>query len=250
MLTKVSKIGYNINKKRGVIMDKIAEKENNIKKLGKILRESREKRGLSLRNVEDYFFKNGIKLTHTAIAKIEAGKVLNIDIRNLKEFVKLYKLDFNNAFELAGIDLKELNRIMKLREKDTMKRILLYGQASAGNGFINLDVEIGDFLIPDEDYKEGFFGVKVIGESMVGDDGNIPNGSTALINPNYGELIKDKVYVFTYKEETFIKQLIYDKQNIMRLHSFNKDYEDIIVLDKNELTCNGRLVKVYYNKEW
>ena len=127
-------------------MDKIAEKENNIKKLGKILRESREKRGLSLRNVEDYFFKNGIKLTHTAIAKIEAGKVLNIDIRNLKEFVKLYKLDFNNAFELAGIDLKELNRIMKLREKDTMKRILLYGQASAGNGFINLDVEIGDFL--------------------------------------------------------------------------------------------------------
>ena len=85
---------------------------------------------------------------------------------------------------------------------------------------------------------------------MVGDDGNIPNGSTALINPNYGELIKDKVYVFTYKEETFIKQLIYDKQNIMRLHSFNKDYEDIIVLDKNELTCNGRLVKVYYNKEW
>ena len=31
-------------------MDKMAEKENNIKKLGKILRESREKRGLSLRN--------------------------------------------------------------------------------------------------------------------------------------------------------------------------------------------------------
>ena len=84
---------------------------------------------------------------------------------------------------------------------------------------------------------------------MVGDDGNIPDGSVALINPNFGELVKNKIYVFTYNEETFIKQLIYDKQNIMRLHSFNKDYEDIVVLEKEKLICNGRVVKIYFDQE-
>ena len=84
---------------------------------------------------------------------------------------------------------------------------------------------------------------------MVGDDGNIPDGSVALINPNYDKLIKNKVYVFTYKEETFIKQLVYDKQGILRLHSFSKEYDDIIVLDENELICNGRVIKIYFNQE-
>ena len=231
-------------------MDKVKEKENNIKKLGSILKKRRNDKRLSLRNIEDILQKKGIKLSYAGVKKIEEGKIMNIDIRHLKAFSEIYNLNFNEVFSLAGIDLKELNQIMKLRENDDMKRIVLYGQASAGNGFLNLNVEIGDFLIPESDYEEGFFGVKVNGESMVGDDGNIPDGSIALINPNYGELIKNKVYVFTYQEETFIKQLTYDKQNIMRLHSFNKNYDDIIILNKSELLCNGRLVKVYFNQEW
>ena len=230
-------------------MNKIEERKKDIAKLGKILKERRDIKNLSLRKVEDYFSKKGVQLTHTSIKKIEEGKIHNLDIRYLKGFVELYNLNFNEIFGLAGIDLKELSRLMKLKEDNNTRRIILYGQASAGNGFLNLDVEIGNFLIPEEDYRDGYFGVKVVGKSMVGGDGNIPDGSVALINPNFGELIKNKIYVFTYKEETFIKQLIYDKQNIMRLHSFNKDYEDIIVLEKEKLFCNGRVVKIYFDQE-
>ena len=230
-------------------MNKIEERKKDIIKLGNILKERRNAKNLSLRKVEDYFERKGIKLTHTAVKKIEEGDIYNLDIRYLKGFVELYNLNFNEVFELAGIDLKELSRLMKLKEDSNTKRILLFGQASAGNGFLNLDVEIGSFLIPEEDYREGYFGVKVVGKSMVGDDGNIPDGSVALINPNYDKLIKNKVYVFTYKEETFIKQLVYDKQGILRLHSFSKEYDDIIVLDESELICNGRVIKIYFNQE-
>ena len=230
-------------------MNKIEERKKDIIKLGNILKERRNAKNLSLRKVEDYFERKGIKLTHTAVKKIEEGDIYNLDIRYLKGFVELYNLNFNEVFELAGIDLKELLRLMKLKEDSNTKRILLFGQASAGNKFLNLDVEIGNFLIPEEDYREGYFGVKVVGKSMVGDDGNIPDGSVALINPNYDKLIKNKVYVFTYKEETFIKQLVYDKQGILRLHSFSKEYDDIIVLDENELICNGRVIKIYFNQE-
>ena len=230
-------------------MNKIEERKKDIIKLGILLRERRNAKNLSLRKVEDYFTQKGIKLTHTGIKKIEEGNIHNLDIRYLKGFVELYNMNFNEVFGLAGIDLKELSRLMKLKEDNNTRRIILYGQASAGNGFLNLDIEIGNFLIPEEDYRDGYFGVKVVGKSMVGDDGNIPDGSVALINPNFGELVKNKIYVFTYNEETFIKQLIYDKQNIMRLHSFNKDYEDIVVLEKEKLICNGRVVKIYFDQE-
>ena len=97
-------------------MNKIEERKKDIIKLGILLRERRNAKNLSLRKVEDYFTQKGIKLTHTGIKKIEEGNIHNLDIRYLKGFVELYNMNFNEVFGLAGIDLKELSRLMKLKE--------------------------------------------------------------------------------------------------------------------------------------
>ena len=50
-------------------MDKVKEKENNIKKLGSILKKRRNDKGLSLRNIEDILQKKGIKLSYAGVKK-------------------------------------------------------------------------------------------------------------------------------------------------------------------------------------
>lgn len=235
----------------GASLEEIIDEDK--KKLGVLLKQKREKLNYTLENIEKIFLKREIKISKTEIEKIEEGKKQNIDIKVLKILSEVYKLDFEEVFKLAGIDLKELSKIMNFRNDENTKTIPLFGSASAGSGYINLDVEIGEFLIPEDDYEKNCYAVKVVGNSMVGENGNIPDGAVALIRPYENEQLEiqeKKVYIFTYKEETYIKQLIIDKQKIMRLHSFNRDYEDIIILNPEDLYCHGKVIKIYYNMEF
>ncbi|MCP1225406.1 XRE family transcriptional regulator [Sebaldella sp. S0638] len=217
--------------------------------LGEVLREARERKGYSFEKLSLLMKSQGVKISESGLYKIESGKTKSPDIKILKKYCEIFSLDFNIVFKLAGIDLTELSELMKLRNENEKIEIPLYGSASAGNGFLNLDVEIGKFEIPEKDYREDYYAVKVVGESMVGSNGIIPNGSIALVNPNcleYNDYNK-KIFIFTYKEETYIKQAIVDEQDILRLRSFNSEYQDVIVLDENELICHGRVIKIYYN---
>jgi phage repressor protein C with HTH and peptisase S24 domain len=138
------------------------------------------------------------------------------------------------------------------RRIDTVK-VPLYGTASAGPGYLNLDIELKEFIIPKEDYREGRFTVKVEGNSMTGPIKSIPCGSVALADPNMCTDIEEligRVCVFTYNDETFIKQLTLDRQNLIHLVSFNPEEQDIIVLNPKMLKCNGRVVKTYYEQRW
>ncbi|MEI6856188.1 S24 family peptidase [Psychrilyobacter sp.] len=135
------------------------------------------------------------------------------------------------------------------------RKVPMYGTASAGPGYLNLNEEIDeDFEVPDEDYKKGRFTVKVEGNSMSGvGDRTIPCGSIALVDPVMCEGIEGligKVCVFTYNDETYIKQLEVDNQNLIHLVSFNQDISDIIILDREELKCEGRVVSTYWKRKW
>lgn len=125
----------------------------------------------------------------------------------------------------------------------------IYGRASAGNGYINLDEEV-EYMAVIGDSKIGIdtFGVKVYGNSM--DDGtsrSIMNGSLVFANPFYANIdhYLGSLFVITYDECTYIK--VVDKlYNRYALISYNEDYEPIILRDLEKVIIRGIIVKVMY----
>ncbi|WP_319372206.1 XRE family transcriptional regulator [uncultured Ilyobacter sp.] len=230
----------------------------NLIKLGNIIKNAREKEGYTHRELAKIA---DIK-SPGEISQIENGNRKNPSAIAIKKLAKALKLDYFKLFSLIDYidsnDIKPKDQLINSKIPGNAKRIKtvkipMYGTASAGPGYYNLSVEVEDFLIPEEDYRPGRFAVKVEGESMTGPGKSIPCGSIALVDPNMctdvEELI-NKVCVFTYNDETYIKQLIIDKQNLVHLVSFNPEISDIIVLNHKDLKCEGRVIKTYFEQKW
>ncbi len=220
-------------------------KKINFDKIALKIKERRLKLGLSYQILEE---KTGI--SRSTLQRYETGKIKNLPIDKFELISKALGI---TPIELMGwADEKKYKSNFEVIET---KKVPLYGTASAGNGYINLELEIEEFIIPKEDYREGRFSVRVAGDSMTSSYGgrSIPSGSVALVDPlmcgNVEELV-GKVCVFTYNDETYIKQLRIDNQNLVHLVSFNEDITDIIVLNKKELKCEGRVVKTYFEQKW
>lgn len=238
-------------------------------KVNEIIRARRKELGLTLKQVAD---KLGV--SESLISRYESNDVKNMGIDKLIPLAKILKTtptylmgweDEKNHSEktpyneVSVVEPQEQYNI--LNKKITYEKLIpieiveipMYGKASAGNGYINLEQEIGSYTIPKHIYKKGIFAIRVSGDSMTGIDKSIPDGSTAVVDP---ELCTDpinlnnKVCVFEYNDETYIKQLIIDKQGIIRLRSFNSDYDDIIVLNEKLLLCKGRVIRTFVENQW
>lgn len=238
-------------------------------KVNEIIRARRKELGLTLKQVAD---KLGV--SESLISRYESNDVKNMGIDKLIPLAKILKTtpaylmgweDEKNHSEktpyneVSVVEPQEQYNISN--KKITYEKLIpieiveipMYGKASAGNGYINLEQEIGSYTIPKHIYKKGIFAIRVSGDSMTGIDKSIPDGSTAVVDP---ELCTDpinlnnKVCVFEYNDETYIKQLIIDKQGIIRLRSFNSDYDDIIVLNEKLLLCKGRVIRTFVENQW
>ena len=196
----------------------------------------------------------------SSITKIEKGQV-DLTLSKLKEFAKILKVSpeylmgwkSNIDFSIAESSKSYNSFSQKNLTSVELTDIPIFGKASAGNGYINLSEEIGTYSIPKDIYKNGIFAIKVSGDSMHGFDKSIPDNSVAVVDP---ELCSDpinlngKICVFEYNDETYIKQLIIDNQGIIRLHSFNPNYDDIIVLNPKLLDCKGRVIRTFVENKW
>ena len=189
----------------------------------------------------------------SSIAKIEKG-IVDLNQSKIIDFSKALNVtptQIINA-ETSGV-LDNKNFIYEKLIPIEIVEIPMDGKASAGNGYINFEQEIGSYTVPKNIYKKGIFAIRVSGDSMTGIDKSIPDGSTAVVDP---ELCTDpinlnnKVCVFEYNDETYIKQLIIDKQGIIRLRSFNPEYDDIIVLNEKLLLCKGRVIRTFVENQW
>ena len=238
-------------------------------KVNEIIRARRKELGLTLKQIAD---KLGV--SESLISRYESNDVKNMGIDKLIPLAKILKTtpaylmgweDEKNHSEktpyneVSVVEPQEQYNISN--KKITYEKLIpieiveipMYGKASAGNGYINLEQEIGSYTIPKHIYKKGIFAIRVSGDSMTGIDKSIPDGSTAVVDP---ELCTDpinlnnKVCVFEYNDETYIKQLIIDKQGIIRLRSFNSDYDDIIVLNEKLLLCKGRVIRTFVENQW
>lgn len=103
--------------------------------LGEILKESREKRGLSLRQIEYKLNAKGIKYSHTNIKRLEDNEFDKVPIKVLSALSDLFSLDKITLFNLAGAALgKTDERIMNLNKKE---KIQLEDVMSSANHFFN-----------------------------------------------------------------------------------------------------------------
>ena len=79
----------------------------------------------------------------------------------------------------------------------------------------------------------------------------IIEGEFALVDPNDIEYQKNKIYVVTYNDESFIKRMVVDgKSKIVMLKSDNPEYEDILITKDIQvyLKIEGRVIQVISNK--
>lgn len=178
------------------------------KELGKYLKDSRNAKGLSLRQVNKI---SDISYSH--LNMIENGK-RNVTPALLKNLAKLYGLDYIDLYEKAGyIDLIEdekkdiLKKIgaIPLSEIETTK-IPVLGKVKAGYNYLAQEniIDYIAFNIDGAD-KENYYALYVIGDSMepLFDDGDIVivhkqddfnNGENCVILINGDEATIKKVY--------------------------------------------------------
>ncbi|MDO5089741.1 MAG: hypothetical protein Q4D53_08140 [Leptotrichiaceae bacterium] len=114
--------------------------------LGEILKEKRESKGLSLRQVEYKLKSKNIQYSHTNIKRLEDNEFDKVPIRVLSALAELFVLDKVTLFNLAGAALDETDeRISKLNKRD---RAQLEDVMSSANHFFN------DESISEEDKKK------------------------------------------------------------------------------------------------
>ena len=213
---------------------------------GEILKEIRLKNGDSLQRLAEK-----TEIVFTYIDKIEKGtRPINKD--NLEKFIKVYPL-YKKQFEKAYLDEimpESLKGSTFNMEEQKVNTVILpvYGKASAGNGYINLDQEIYYFPIKKGDFSDRSFLVEINGNSM---EPTLEDGDYALVDPDNIEYVKNKIYVVTYNDESFIKRMVIDdKSKIVMLKSDNPEYEDILITKDMQvyLKIEGRVIQVISNK--
>ena len=213
---------------------------------GKIFKEIRLKNNDSLRGLGEK-----IDISFSYIDQIEKGlRPINKDI--LEKFIKaypLYKKEFEKAYldEIMPDSLKDSTFSI---EKQRVNTVILpvFGKASAGNGYLNLDQEIYYFPIKKGNFSDRSFLVEINGNSM---EPTLEDGDYALVDPDNIDYVKNKIYVVTYNDESFIKRMVIDnKSKIIMLKSDNPEYEDILITKDMQvyLKIEGRVIQVISNK--
>lgn len=213
---------------------------------GQTLKEIRIKNGDSLRKLSE---KTDIVFTY--IDRLEKGTV-PINKNLLEKFIKaypLYKKQFEKAYldEIMPESLKGSTFNMEEQKVNTVI-LPVYGKASAGNGYINLDQEIYYFPIKKGNFSDRSFLVEINGNSM---EPTLEDGDYALVDPDNIDYVKNKIYVVTYNDESFIKRMVMDaKSKIVMLKSDNPEYEDILITKDMQvyLKIEGRVIQVISNK--
>lgn len=213
---------------------------------GKTFKEIRLKNNDSLRGLGEK-----IDISFSYIDQIEKGlRPINKDI--LEKFIKVYPL-YKKQLEKAYLDEimpESLKGSTFNMEEQKVNTVILpvYGKASAGNGYINLDQEIYYFPIKKGDFSDRSFLVEISGNSM---EPTLEDGDYALVDPDNIDYVKNKIYVVTYNDESFIKRMVMDaKSKIVMLKSDNPEYEDILITKDMQvyLKIEGRVIQVISNK--
>ena len=115
--------------------------------LGELLKNQRERRNLTLRQVENKLKSKNINYSHTSIKRLENGEHEKVPIKVLSALAEIFNLDKIELFNLAGASLDKTNddRFFRLNKK---KKVQLDEVMSSADYFFN------DKNVSDEDKKK------------------------------------------------------------------------------------------------
>ena len=137
---------------------------------------------------------------------------------------------------------------IKILEDSEVLNLPVYGKASAGRGYLNMDKPDYYMPITKGDFSLNSFFVEITGNSM---EPTLEDGEYALVDPNNTAYVKNKIYVVTYNDEGYIKRVeVKDKKKVITLKSDNPDYDDIDISEEMQeyFKINGRVVEVISKK--
>lgn len=207
----------------------------------------RLKKALDLRNLKqvDVVEKTGI--SKSLLSMYINGKAEPRQ-NNIHKLAKL--LNVNETW-LMGYDVPmekeaktQLTSNAVFLDKSQFISVPVYGKASAGNGYINMETVLYNKIIHINGYSHDSFLIEVSGDSM---EPIILDGEFVLVDPTFIEICEGKIYVITYNDETFIKMIEEHKEDgIVLLKSINQKYRDKIIKKEEfeSVKIEGRVVKV------
>ncbi|MGL5592994.1 MAG: XRE family transcriptional regulator [Cetobacterium sp.] len=212
--------------------------------VGEKIKEIRDEYGYSMDQVIMKLKAEGVDINKSTLSRIENGERQKIDATFLVAMCNIFKYNF---FSILGLQntLVEGNVTGDVENTITLP---VYGKASAGNGFLNMDYIVRTETIlrfNDEAIPKNSFIVEVNGESMYP---TLLDGDLAIVNPNYREVnLNNKICVVKYEDEIFIKRLSLNEEFLI-LKSDNPDrvkYSDIIIPKKRceDFFCFGFVIE-------
>lgn len=204
--------------------------------IGERIKKKREELKLSQEQLAEIM---GYK-SKTSIHKAEQG-ITDLPQSKIIEFARALK---TTPSYLMGWEEKIEKSNAVILDKSQFIYVPVYGKASAGNGYINMDTVLYDKLIHINGYSHDSFLIEVSGDSM---EPTILDGEFVLVDPTSIEICEGKIYVITYNDETFIKIVEeHEEDEIVLLKSINQKYRDKVIKKEEfeNVKIEGRVVKV------
>jgi repressor LexA len=204
--------------------------------IGERIKKKREELKLSQEQLAEIM---GYK-SKTSIHKAEQG-ITDLPQSKIIEFARALK---TTPSYLMGWEEKTEKSNIVILDKSQFIYVPVYGKASAGNGYINIETVLYDKLIHINGYSHDSFLIEVSGDSM---EPTILDGEYVLVDPTSIEICEGKIYVITYNGETFIKMIEkHEEDEIVLLKSINQKYRDKVIKKEEfeNVKIEGRVVKV------
>lgn len=206
-------------------------------------RQGRELKGWGHRRVTEELEKRNISYSHTSIQRFEKGIIKKIPLKIINALTKVYNLDINKSYELAGIT-KDLENISEFNEEIELLKLKVYGVASAGNGSLNNEIYEDDFLVSKKDKisKESIV-IEIKGDSM---EPVLFDKDKILIDTSNSfewQSLVNKIAVVEINQERYIK-IVRSRDFKPEFHSLNNFYPPIRIKESDDVHFIGVLVKL------
>jgi SOS-response transcriptional repressor LexA len=208
------------------------EKDSKLNRVGKYLRDKRDKADLSLREAAKI-----AGVSHTHIMEIEEGKK-SPTFEKVMQILSAYHADIQDFLRVTGylpVNVEPAS-IGKTRKVPVISSVMAGKWGEASDTF---QPGQADEWTETEVKGQHVFALRVTGDSMAPE---FNEGDIVIVSPHHRAASGDYVVVKNDNEEVTLKQL--KKYGTKRvLHPLNPKYEDIELSDKKQYRIVGRIME-------
>lgn len=188
-------------------------------KIGKNLRELREKKGLSQVQLA-----NKLKVSNVTIANYESE-------RRALTFDKLQEI-----LSVLGVSIEEF---FLTKQPETKKEIPIISKVSAGNGYIAEEAILDYLTLPEELGKNCDFATFVLGDSMI----PLLKENDLILIQKTEDLANGNIGIFSLNESIYVKKFNYNPlTKEIKLVSLNKEYPNLSIGKNDNFFIIGKVI--------